>query len=463
VTRILRKGLAAVAALSLAALTALPAGPAAAAALPKPRSEEWWFIFWEIEHRVWAESTGQGVTVAVADTGVNAQLPELNGVVLPGGDGRRGGSSDGRTDFDTEKSGHGTEMAALIAGQGGGTGMVGVAPGVKILPIVINSFSDSIVKAIHYAVDHRAQVINFSTAIADSGDGVSCSTNVQQAVSYAIDKGIVIVAGTGNDGNTSNLPRLPAACAGVLAVGATNNQKLAWVKSQRQPYVSVGAPGVEVGSVGKDGKFNNTISGTSQASALAAGAVALVRSKYPKLSPREVVQRIINTTIDAGPAGPDNMTGSGAVVPIWALTKDVPKSAPNPTFDRLDRWRKENPELLKAPWTTNSSAPAIGPSTKAGPKKSSSSLLLPLAASGVVVIGVAIGAFLLLRRRRPRNSGPMPFAQEQGGSRQGPPPSFGPGRPGPLPPLADGYPQNPPPGPGQPPRPTFLPPSGKDR
>jgi Subtilase family len=382
----------------LAGLIALSGTPVQAAALSKPRSEQWWFAFWDIQHRVWQHTRGHGITVAVLDTGVNANLPELRNVVLRGGDGRHGYHTDGRTDLGPGP-GHGTEMAALIASQGGGTGLVGVAPDAKILPVVVDGMLTSLLEAIHYAADHGAQVINVSQGYPYPG---GCPDVVEDAVSYAIDKGAVIVAGAGNDGDTTNPAFLPASCPGVLAVGAITNQKLAWVRTERQSYVSVAAPGVEVGSVTKRGTFNNTISGTSQSSALTAAAVALLRAASPQLSPRQVVQRIINTTVDAGPPGPDNMTGSGAVVPILALTRDVATSAPNPTFDRLDRWLAANSAPAKGPGGT-ASPDAVGKPDRTGKPHRVEGVAVAAAGRVAVlaVVAAAVIGLLVARRRRP--------------------------------------------------------------
>lgn len=446
--RALRKLSATAAALGLAGAVTMGSAPVHAAALPKPRSEQWWFTAWDIENQVWQQSRGHGITVAVVDTGVNANIPELRDVVLPGGDARHGYNTDGRTDTDRTDEGHGTEMAGLIASQGGPSGLVGIAPEVKILPVVTDAFA--IGTAIRFAADHGAQVINVSQAAPYPG---GCPGGIQGAVSYAIYKGSVVVAGMGNDGNTTNDIDFPASCGGVLGVGALTNQKLAWVRSERQPYVSVAAPGVQVGSVTKNDTFNNSISGTSQASALTSGAVALIRSKFPQLSPREVVQRVINSTVDAGPPGHDNMTGFGAFVPIRALTMDVPKNAPNPTFDRLDQWRAQNPELDQKP----GGVPSATATTSAAAKKtsgSSSGLVVAIVVVGLLVVVAAVIVVILLIRRRGGGSR-RPVVQEQpfpggpphqqyppnmyggpqgpprddrstGARPQGPPPSFGP-------------------------------------
>src|SRR4051794_24465412 len=106
----LRRGRIAAATAAMAAV--LISTAPGAAAMPRPRSDEWWMKWWGID-LIWPASTGRGVTVAVVDTGVNGSIPDLAGVVLPGTD-TDGDGSDGRKDFDTEM-GHGTAMAGLIA------------------------------------------------------------------------------------------------------------------------------------------------------------------------------------------------------------------------------------------------------------------------------------------------------------------------------------------------------------
>ena len=270
--RIMKRGLAAAVSLAVAALTLVPAGTAGA--VPKPRDEEWWFSSWGVEKMAWPQSTGRGITVALVDSGVNANLPELRGAVVPGTDASGHHPGDGRQDTDNSQGGHGTAMAALIAGQGGSARVVGVAPDAKVMPIVSDGYSSSDTKAIHYAVDHGAQVINVSQASPDI-PGEACPSDLQKAVAYAAQKNVVVVASAGNEGHAMNKPQFPASCAGVLAVGAIDNKLKIWPNTERQAYVAVASPGWGVGSIDKHGRFMNNISGTSQASALTAAAVAL--------------------------------------------------------------------------------------------------------------------------------------------------------------------------------------------
>lgn len=443
--------------LGLVAVTGLGGTPAQAVSGLNPRSEEWWFTAWDIQNQVWNQTTGRGITVAVLDSGVNARLPELSNVVVPGTDKRLGGSGDGLTDVD-DAGGHGTGMAALIAGQGGPSGMVGIAPDAKILPIVTTEGRVAVGEPAHgggpatdlgirYAADHGAQVIDVSLVGPYPG---GCTDTDQEAVSYAIDKGSVVVAAAGDTGYAAEINDLqnPSSCAGVLAVGAVTNQKLAWTRTQRQDYVSVGAPGVGVGLLMNDGTVNGNLNGTGQASSLAAGGVALIRSKFPRLSPREVVQLVINTTVDAGPPGPDNMTGAGVMVPIRSLTQNVPRDAPNPTFDRLDAWRAQNPTLAN-PSPTQAGPPTTPQLGSGQSQKDSGSSLglggwLAIAAIFLAVVVIVVIAGVTRRRRPvpqpmpqqpfpnglpsyPHQGQPMSYGgpQHPGGQWQGQPPSYG--------------------------------------
>ncbi|RAY11318.1 hypothetical protein DPM19_30295 [Actinomadura craniellae] len=368
-----------------AALLATTGTPALA--LPSPREEQWWFGAWQIHTKVWKISQGQGVTVALIDTGIQARVPDLRGVVLKGIHfGPQGG--DGRTDGDPDGDGHGTGMAALIAAQGRGTGMLGVAPKVRLLPV--GATGTDLERSLKYAADHGADVINISAG----WDGIECPEETQQMVAYAIRRGAVIVASASNKSDWGESTIYPASCAGVLAVGALRHDLQIWELSTPGWYVSAAAPGMGVASIGLAGTFGGKGNGTSQAAALTSGAAALVRARYPELSNRQVVQRLLYTTRDVGPKGWDKYTGYGAIIPYRALTEKVPANAPNPTFARLDQWE------AKQKRQTGSSSPkaASGGKNPAGNAKGSSNSVLKLA-SLVAGISIIIVFFGLLRRR----------------------------------------------------------------
>lgn len=365
--------------------------------LPKPNAYEWWFTTWELTTKVWPVSTGRGEIVAVLDAGVNASIPDLAGVVLPGGD-TTGGHSDGRHDADATDGGHGTAMATLIAGQGRNASMDGIAPDAKILPVkVMNNdkyASINVQSAIAYAVKHDARVISMSFE-ARALNTHQCDSSTQEAVDNALRHDVVLVASAGNQEGGLNVPVQPASCPGVLAVGAVDYKFRPWDRTQRQPYVSVAAPGVDTVVVGRDGRLNAT-RGTSVSAALTAGTVALVRAKFPKMPARQVVQRIIASCRDTGRPGRDDQTGYGLVRPMHALNDTVPANAPNPVYAAWDKYRSA------ASPGTGSSPPtkATGRAQRKAATGMGGALTLALVSAGVVF--VLVGAGLFWRRQRGR-------------------------------------------------------------
>ncbi|MEV0404208.1 S8 family serine peptidase [Actinoallomurus sp. NPDC050550] len=361
-----------------------------------PRPEEWWFGTWDIQNKVWPISKGQGVTVALIDTGVNAQLPDLRGKVLAGKN-FFGPKGDGLEDLGAG-GGHGTAMAALIVGQGTGVGMVGIAPEAKILSI--RSDIGMLAPAIDYAIQHGADVINVSQGLASPAAAGGCEIGIQGAISRAIARNIVLVAAAGNDANLGTINAEPALCPGFLAVGAVDYRFRPWIDSQPAPYIAAAAPGVRVGSIGKAGTFFPDLTGTSSSSALTAGVAALVRSKYPKMSAREVVQRIVATAHDVDPPGRDEKTGYGLIRPYHALVDKVPSAAPNPVFAAWDRNEERNNSPSPAATVTrqkdNSSA------HQAGRNHGDRKIYLSVSLVGVLV--VVAGVFIVVRFFRSREN-----------------------------------------------------------
>lgn len=344
---------------------------------------------------MWPITRGEGVTLAVVDSGTNAALPEFEGAVVPGFD-ATGQGRDGRQDVDTAPDaygkggwGHGTAMASLIAAQGGTSGMVGVAPGAKLLPIIARQ-GDEYATGIRWAVDHGAQVINVSSGQVNTYGPGRCVKSFQDAVDHAVRHDVVVVAASGNDGS-SNTPTMPGGCPGVLTVGAIDHRLQPWTESTPQKSVDVAAPGVNVANLDRRGRLVHA-NGTSASTALTSAVVALVRSKHPKMPAREVVQRIIATAKDAGPGGWDDRTGYGVVNPHKALTAAVPTNAPNPVYAEWDKQHEQN--------ATSASGP-----TQATADEEGSALLdmrtLSLIAAGAALITalVATSLVLLVRRR----------------------------------------------------------------
>jgi type VII secretion-associated serine protease mycosin len=391
-----------------------------ASAAPEPRAEEWWFSTWRITDRMWPYTRGSGVTVAVLDAGVNAAVPDLKGAVLPGTD-TSGVNGDGRTDYDDEDNGHGTAMAALIAGRGRGTGMVGVAPEAKILPVSMDHPAGHIgphqaqAAEIRWAVDHGAKVISMSTGGFSAQGPRHC--DIQDAVDYAVRRDVVLVASAGNEGQAGNTPAQPATCPGAVAVGAVDYRFRPWEQTQRQPYVMAAAPGVQVGSVGKDGVFIRNVSGTSLAAALTAGATALIRSKFPTMPARKVVRRLIASARDVGPKGRDNQNGYGLLRPYRALTGQVPAAGPNPVYQAWQTAHRTTPPAA----TTRPISPIAGTGSHKLSKAGYAAVGL-----GALAVGAAVNVPVVVRRRRTA-AAPAVSVNQAHGAEGWPPTSASPG------------------------------------
>ena len=304
-----------------------------------PGPAEWWLAAWQVQRKVWPLTKGAGVTVGEVESGVQATIPDLRGVVLPGAD-LTGTGGNGDTDIQVGEDGHGTAMAVVIAGQGAGTGTVGIAPRSRILPVIVGGSGPASVRTaaagIRYAVSHGAQVINLPFGIGRTSPA-ACDPVLQAAVAYALGHDVVLVASSGNTSLYAG-PGEPASCAGVLAVGGTEPDGSLWRGSTRQPYVAVGAPADHMVYVGRDGRYTTTGAGTSFSAALTAGTAALIRSRYPDMPWYQVDQRLTGTATPAGHPVPNQGYGYGIINPARAVNAaayPVPASAPNPVFAKF--------------------------------------------------------------------------------------------------------------------------------
>lgn len=272
------------------------------------------------------QSRGDGVIVAVIDSGVDATHPDLAGRVLPG---TGFGSSKG-TDGTTDVDGHGTGMAGIIAANSRNGGALGIAPGAKILPIASadekEQFAlDVVAESIRWASDHGAKVINMSL-----GFSSSMTPSLVKAVNYAIEKDIVLVAATGNEGKEVSAP---ANIAGVIAVAGTNREGKPWKSSNVGTDTVLAAPAVSIVTTAPESVYSSgyaEMDGTSAASAIVSGVAALVRAKHPQMPAKDVVNALIKTAQDLADPGRDEATGFGMVNPMGALTAQFPPVARNP-------------------------------------------------------------------------------------------------------------------------------------
>jgi type VII secretion-associated serine protease mycosin len=306
--------------LGLASIVVLPA-PAAVA--DSTRAAQWHLGFLEVA-KAHQYSRGAGVVVGVVDSGVDASHPDLAGAVLPGVAIFPGATGDGRTDVD----GHGTRMAGLISGRGHGVGdsfgVLGVAPKATILPVRVGTTAllPGIVPGIEWATEQGARVISVSLAFPQD------DSRERRAIEDAIAHDIVVVAGVGNAPSTS--VGYPAAYPGVLAVAGIDENGNHGAFSVRGPAVMLAAPGANILSTGLNHGYGYA-TGTSDSTAIVAGAAALVRARFPKLSAVEVIHRLTATAIDKGPPGRDNLYGYGIVNLVGALTADVPPGSSSPS------------------------------------------------------------------------------------------------------------------------------------
>ncbi|WP_406196465.1 type VII secretion-associated serine protease mycosin [Streptomyces sp. NBC_01017] len=395
------------------------------------RDQQWVLNAFAVED-VWAESQGQGVTVAVVDSGVDASHPDLTGQVLEGKDFTGGDNAQ------EDKLGHGTGMASIIAGHGHGSGnssgMVGLAPKAKILPLrALQTEKDPLhdetwAAAVRYAVDQGAKVINLSFA----NDGGKTLSDGRAAIAYAQAHDVVVVAGAGNDGSIA--VDEPAALPGVVAVGAIDKDANRWDGSNTGKGLALMAPGVEVLAADPTrSQQYNLSNGTSDATAYVSAAAALVRSKYPDLTAGQVINRLIKTATFAhhkGLKAPDEEYGYGIVRPYSALTMDLPAGP------------KKNPlgQLTSSTSTSSEAANGTDKSTQAKKKKKSSSSSLLLVAGGVAVV-VVIGAIAFVVLRNRRNGGNGGPGSGGGGSQYPGYPSAQQPYPGPA--SNQGYPASP--------------------
>ncbi|MEH1014076.1 type VII secretion-associated serine protease mycosin [Micromonospora sp. CPCC 206060] len=281
------------------------------------RDDQWHLRYLRVNeaHKI---TQGEGVTVAVIDTGVDPH-PDLRRNLLPGIDILPGGNGNGTEDQDS----HGTSMAGLIAahGQSQHVGALGIAPKAKILPVYalppgdIHGDADKIAEGIRWAIRNKATIINIST-------GGGSTQKLARAIAEAISAEVVVIAAAGNAPGDFGVT-FPAALDGVVAVGAIDRSSNRSAVSATGRELQLAAPGADIYSTSYRGKYSSG-TGTSNATAIVAGAAALVRSKYPHLPAQEVIHRLTATAVDKGAPGRDEEYGYGVLDIVAALTADVP-------------------------------------------------------------------------------------------------------------------------------------------
>ncbi|MFT4029275.1 MAG: S8 family serine peptidase [Protaetiibacter sp.] len=319
---------------------AAPSAASTTAPADAVRDAEYWLDDYGIRD-AWVTTRGAGVTIAVIDTGVG-DPPELQDVVIGGTDFSGLGSSDGRTPVGTEGE-HGTLVASLAAGRGTGSvsGVIGSAPEASVLAISIGidggDSDQQIADAVRWAVDHGADVINMSL----TRNTLDWPESWDDAFAYAMDRDVVIVAAAGNRGSGSEEVGAPATMPGVLTVAGVDRAGQASLRASAQGVtIGVSAPSEDLVGVMPDGSYVRW-SGTSGATPIVAGVVALVMAAHPELDAANVINRITATAHDVGDSGTDVVYGFGLLDADAAVTAEVPLVDANPMGD-LDEWIRVN-------------------------------------------------------------------------------------------------------------------------
>ncbi|WP_405661869.1 S8 family serine peptidase [Streptomyces sp. RK9] len=338
-------------------------GLAPSAVADDVQSKQWYLDAMGAEE-LWDVSTGEGVKVAVVDTGVT-ETPSLKGRVLAGKDvtGLKGGALD-------DYLGHGTTMAELIAGSGRGGGLKGLAPGAKIISYRLtltgapgkgkdngrkNNPEDA--EAIRAAADSDARIISMSFT------SPLMNPSVGAAVKYAASKGKLMFAGVGNDAQKKNFIGYPAAYPNVTGVSSADKSGKVAKYSEFGEYVDLAAPGRNLPQW-CDATFRSYCDGeggTSASTAIASASAALIWSKHPTWTANQVLRVLIDTAGRSWPKDkPSDYLGYGLVRPAPNLLKNRGNPGP-PDIDPL----------------TNEKTPGVAASPSAPQEESSKSASQP--------------------------------------------------------------------------------------
>ncbi|MEP6853450.1 MAG: S8 family serine peptidase [bacterium] len=386
-------------------------GPIPASAAPGPAAyPEYWFDDWGVS-RLWSRGVrGNGITVAVVDTGVEATVAELSGKVLAGTD-LTGLGGDGRTDRAIAPFSHGTAMASLIVASGGHGLVNGVAPAARILPIAVplgdtrstREQIDETPNAIRFAADHGADVISmsFGAPRRPSIHPSPCPAETQAAIFHALRRGAIVIASAGNSGTSGSPVEEPSVCLGVISVGAVNRDGQRPRFSSVHRYLTLAAPGDAVTSLSRTGDVY-VGSGTSQAAALTAGAVALIWSAHRGDSNRQVTARLMAGLHDAGPKGRDREFGYGIVDAAAGVDATPTEATPNPVFTGADPFLRALDPLAATRLPTPPPVTVADPPGRYVAAGRPPAIESPIGLGAAMALAGALGLLgLWLTRRRP--------------------------------------------------------------
>jgi len=256
----------------------------------------------------WDSSRGDGVTVAVLDTGVDASHPDLQGQLVPGW-------NTYGNDADTSPlCSHGTSVAGIVAAaSNNGIGVTSIAWNTKIMPMRVVgpdcwASASALAGAMSWAADRGARVASISFA------NVSGSSTVTSGANYMRSKGGVVFAAAGNSGSASSIAPNPA----MMVVSATDPNDSLRSFSSYGEFVDLAAPGGGIWTTNSGGGYG-TFGGTSSSTPVAAAVAALVIAANPSLSPVEVEAVLESSAVDLGDPGFDPVFGNGRIDALAAV------------------------------------------------------------------------------------------------------------------------------------------------
>lgn len=384
-------------------------------AAPHAAPGQWFISSYQID-KAWQESTGQGVKVAIIDSGVNDTHENLTGKVVAAKD-FSGSNTDGKTPIGPEDTiRHGTAVAGVIAGNGTGVGPTGVAPDAQLLsasmwlggggPQEADTSRQQAAEAIRWAVDNGAKVINMSLGWSDP----AWPEYWDDAFAYAYDKDAVIIACVGNASQGATRAWSPATVPGVVGVGGLKKDDTVDEQST--------APGIAVDLMGPaqqipvpyyTGGYAEA-EGCSFAAPFIAGVAALIRAKHPDYSADDVVTVLESTATPVkghtSSSDPDPIVGYGRVNPTAALDATKPGETTS-AKEELQDWVRMHRRAPQPTPTASGVAAAGQPKVEAqgvermvrGPRRTNG----PLIVGGVLGVGAlvfALGVVMAVRRRR---------------------------------------------------------------
>ncbi|RJU01917.1 peptidase S8 [Arthrobacter frigidicola] len=407
------------------------------------RDKQYWLQDYGVTE-AWKSTQGEGVKVAVIDSGVDSSHPDLRGAVTAGIDASGAGRGDGQQGIG-EVPEHGTLVSTLLAGRGHGPrpaegaapsplaaygegpdGIVGVAPKADLLAVSVwiegpNSgpnpagigTDEQIPNAVRWAVDNGAKVINMSLG----STSTTWPESWDEAFLYAEKRDVVVVAAAGNRAGGLTQVGAPATIPGVLSVAGLDRSGVASRESSSEGIsIAVAAPSENLVG-GLPGAFYAEWSGTSGAAPLVSGVAALIRSKYPELSAAQVINRIVGTARDAGAPGFDTIYGHGILDVAAAVGPGVEVPEAN-QLGSIEQWiqvyRRGKPPAEAAPPAPaeNNAAPDIpaAPVPQAHEGAGSSTVLPPMVVlgfSGLFLMLLVAGTVHVLRVRRTERLVPL--------------------------------------------------------